>query len=700
MEPINFNYSLKNIPISSDKVYAKCLLSKIESVIIRMRWRAFFFDSDEEFEEDESGMKRLFKSNRCPPQNEKLLAFENDLYEIVKSLEFKQVNDSFLTRLNEDAKKIRRSPNLLVSADKTTNLYSVSKQEYEKLLVENITKSYMKAGDNVIKSVKDEAKKIAKSIKLDDKMQRYANKNAFITLKDHKDEFKSHPKCRLLNPAKSEMGIVSKQILDRINSTVLECTQYNQWKNTDGVIKWFTNVDDKQNCRFLKFDVVDFYPSISKKLLQRALNFAKNMIVIDNAEIDIIMNARKSLLFYNNEAWMKKDGEGLFDVTQGSYDGAEICELVGLYMLSKVNSHFGKDNIGLYRDDGLSIMRRKSNRQVENTSKFLHRVFKENGLKITIVTNLKVTDFLDVTLNLNNGSFCPYRKPNSNLLYINKQSNHPPNIIKQIPEMINYRISSISSSNEEFEKSKEEYEEALKSSGYKVNMKFDMKKKSRRNRKRKVIWFNPPFSKHVKTNVGKIFLALISKHFPSHHKYHKIFNRCNVKVSYCCGENMQDTIRKHNIKILNGSKSVVIEPCNCNIEDICPLNGECRSKSIVYQATVKTEREEKTYIGLCETEFKMRYHNHTASFRNKGKRNATELSKYIWVLKEKNINYALNWKILARCTAYKNGSKNCDLCQTEKYIIATTERKNLLNSRSELVSKCRHKNKYLLSKWK
>ena len=162
-----------------------------------------------------------------------------------------------------------------MSADKTTNLYSVSKQEYEKLLVENITKSYMKAGDNVIKSVNDEAKKIAKSIKLDDKMQRYANKNAFITLKDHKDEFRSHPKCRLLNPAKSEMGIVSKQILDRINSTVLECTQYNQWKNTDGVIKWFANVDDKQNCRFLKFDVVDFYPSISKELLQRALNFAK-----------------------------------------------------------------------------------------------------------------------------------------------------------------------------------------------------------------------------------------------------------------------------------------------------------------------------------------------------------------------------------------------------------------------------------------
>ena len=166
-------------------------------------------------------------------------------------------------------------------------------------------------------------------------------------------------------------------------------------------------------------------------------------------------------------------------------------------------------------------------------------------------SNLKVTDFLDVTLNLNDGSYSPFRKPNNNLLYINKNSNHPPNIIKQIPVMINNRISSISSNKHQFDKSKQVYEDALKASGYDVSMKYDEKKKKRRNRKRNVLWFNPPFSKNVKTNVGKIFLTLISKHFPSTHKYHKIFNRYNVKVSYCCGENMEDNIRRHNNKILN-----------------------------------------------------------------------------------------------------------------------------------------------------
>ena len=247
-------------------------------------------------------MRRLFKSNRSPPQNEKLLAFEDELYEVVKLLVFKRVKDPFLNQLKEDVKKIKGSKNLLVSADKTANYYSVSKESYNKLLVENITSSYEKADDNVIKSINDEAKTIAKSLKLDDKMQRYAEKNAFITLKDHKPRFKSHVECRLLNPAKSEMGMVSKQILDHINISLLECTKFNQWKNTDGVLKWFAGITDKQNCCFLKFDVVNFYPSISKDLMLRALKFAKTFITIDNAEIEIIMNARKSLLFHNNEA--------------------------------------------------------------------------------------------------------------------------------------------------------------------------------------------------------------------------------------------------------------------------------------------------------------------------------------------------------------------------------------------------------------
>ena len=69
----------------------------------------------------------------------------------------------------------------------------------------------------------------------------------------------------------------------------------------------------------------------------------------------------------------------------------------------------------------------------------------------------------------------------------------------------------------------------------------------RQSRKRQIIWFNPPYSANVKTNVGRNFMRLVDKHFPRHHKYHKLFNRNNIKLSYSCMPNMNNIIRKHKI---------------------------------------------------------------------------------------------------------------------------------------------------------
>ena len=154
-------------------------------------------------------------------------------------------------------------------------------------------------------------------------MQRYANSKAFVTLKDHKENFQSNTKCRLINPAKSEMGLVSKQILEKINSQIRCSTNLNQWRNTAAVIDWFKNIPDKSNSKFIKFDIVDFYPSISEELLGKALEFAKKIVSISDSDMKIIMNSRKSLLFDENSIWCKK-GDKLFDVTMGSYDGAEV----------------------------------------------------------------------------------------------------------------------------------------------------------------------------------------------------------------------------------------------------------------------------------------------------------------------------------------------------------------------------------------
>ena len=110
----------------------------------------------------------------------------------------------------------------------------------------------------------------------------------------------------------------------------------------------------------------------------------------------------------------------------------EVCELVGLFILNGLSSEYGKESIGLYRDDGLAIFKNISGSQTEQNRKNITRHFKNHGLKITIQTNLKIVNYLDVTFNLTDGSYYPYRKPNNLPQYINIKSNHPPNIIKQL----------------------------------------------------------------------------------------------------------------------------------------------------------------------------------------------------------------------------------------------------------------------------
>ena len=103
----------------------------------------------------------------------------------------------------------------------------------------------------------------------------------------------------------------------------------------------------------MSFDIEKFYPSISKELLQKTMNHVSTFVRINNEKINVIMHSRKSLLFDSNNIWIKKDGHPNFDVTMRSYDGAEICELVGLYILDVLGEKYGKYRIGFYRDDGL-----------------------------------------------------------------------------------------------------------------------------------------------------------------------------------------------------------------------------------------------------------------------------------------------------------------------------------------------------------
>ena len=128
------------------------------------------------------------------------------------------------------------------------------------------------------------------------------------------------------------------------------------------------------------------------------------------------------------------------------------------------------DGFGLYRDDGLGIIK-VTPREVENIKKSLCSIFQKYSLKITIEANKKLVNFLDVTLNLNTGKFHPYSKPNNTPLYVHNKSNHP-TMLRNIPLAINKRLTEISSDEESFRLASQTYQTALDKSGYKHQLKF------------------------------------------------------------------------------------------------------------------------------------------------------------------------------------------------------------------------------------
>ena len=136
---------------------------------------------------------------------------------------------------------------------------------------------------------------------------------------------------------------------------------------------------------------------------------------------------------------------------------------------------------------------------------------------------------------------------NQDLRYVDRGSNHPKQVFKHIPKGIEHRLSN-NSNKEIFERSKQEYEEALKDGGYRIKLEYrdreGSNRQKRRNRPRKIIWFNPPYNMEVVNNLGKEFFKLLKRNFPSENPLHKIFNKNCVKLSYSCMPNINGIINK------------------------------------------------------------------------------------------------------------------------------------------------------------
>ena len=123
---------------------------------------------------------------------------------------------------------------------------------------------------------------------------------ACITIKNHREDFPNKISCRLINPSKSSIGKISKEVLDKINNIVQSRTSVNQWKNTSSVIEWFINIKNKEILSFIVFDIESFYPSISEDLFNSAIQFAKESVDISDYNLSLINQAWKTLLFHES----------------------------------------------------------------------------------------------------------------------------------------------------------------------------------------------------------------------------------------------------------------------------------------------------------------------------------------------------------------------------------------------------------------
>ena len=152
------------------------------------------------------------------------------------------------------------------------------------------------------------------------------------------------------------------------------------------------------------------------------------------------------------------------------------------------------------------------------------------------------------------------------------------------------------------------------------------------------------------------------------------------------------------MKVLNNTAETE-ESCNCRNKNNYPLDGKCLTPNIIYEAQIMSNQlnyKQKVYIRTAETDFKHRFNNHTKSFKLENYENDTELSKEYWTIKRNHFAPKVTWRIIRKCTAFNTTKRQCYLYLNEKLEIASYKGDNLLNKRSELISKCRHPKKFTL----
>ena len=379
MDKVNFSYSMKNIFIPKKQEYLQQLIHQTGVLVNNLRWKAEMYlrPLPAGIKKEKYGFRSLENAKPVP----EMQIFEEKLCDLTRKIEFREVSNTFQNQLNVDIRNIQNEPKLFVPADKTTNFYKVNTDTYEALVRKEINKEYVKAKSTSTNEIIKEAQNIARKLELDDRIFSTSKLEAFTTLKDHKPNFKNKPTTRLINPTKPELGKVSKQLLSEVIKVVREKSGVNQWKNTYELLNFFNNLPSKEKSYFIKFDICAFYPAISEELLSKSIEHAAKYVDISDDQKEILFHTSKSLLYHKDQAWVKK-GRTLFDVGMGAYDGAEKCDLVGLYLIYLLRNL--PITPGLYRDDGLAV----SSLSPKETEKGKNQICQMFKLLISLMLNL------------------------------------------------------------------------------------------------------------------------------------------------------------------------------------------------------------------------------------------------------------------------------------------------------------------------
>ena len=252
----------------------------------------------------------------------------------------------FQRELARKVEEIRELPDLVIEADKSSNYYLVSTDEYRRMVHSEVTQLYKKSGPNRLPDIDKEASVLTRKLEVDDRVDVFSRQEPFLSIKDHKPSFPARVTSRLINPSKSQICKISKILLDRINGQIRTKLGLKHWTSTKNVIDWFNQIPNKHELCFIKFDIISFYPDISPALCAEAISFARRLTNISDDDEAIMMNARKQILSWEGDVWEKKSS--CFDVAMGSFDGAEMSELVGLLALFKIKQKLPDESIGLY----------------------------------------------------------------------------------------------------------------------------------------------------------------------------------------------------------------------------------------------------------------------------------------------------------------------------------------------------------------